>query len=395
MAYPQIRSLSTLGLGLALAAVLAGGCSPAAPTLVPDGIHSPYTGYLSAKYRDDANWLCRPNLPGDPCHTDLTTTEVHADGSRTVVPQERAKDPAVDCFYVYPTVDLGLLAGNHTDFRDLEPMRRVAIAQIAQFSQVCAVYAPLYRQVTIGTYFVSEARREAFLQTAFSDVLDAFLHYMGQYNNGRRVVLIGHSQGAEMISRLVRRVFEQDPALQKRLLAVMPIGGQVEVQKGQLAGATFSSIPLCTRPEEPGCVIAFRTHREGSQISDKLAATKPGNELACTNPAGIGDSGRKRLSRTYYPIDSRTVKLLHGVEGITTPFVLYRDYYDAVCAEAPAGYKYLAVTPVRTPTEPRQDPVDLTDSRLNGRLGTHILDMQFSQGDLIDLIARKIAANPG
>ena len=37
-------------------------------------------------------------------------------------------------------------------------------------------------------------------------VVDAFLHYMGQYNRGRKVVLLGHSQGAQMIVRLLQRV---------------------------------------------------------------------------------------------------------------------------------------------------------------------------------------------
>lgn len=96
----------------------------------------------------------------------------------------------------------------------------------------CAVYAPLYRQATIGTYFAGKDRRESFLQTAYSDVLDAFLHYMGQHNRGRKVVLIGHSQGADMISRLLRQVFDHDPAMRERLMLAMPVGDRSKCRTG-------------------------------------------------------------------------------------------------------------------------------------------------------------------
>jgi hypothetical protein len=369
-----------------------GACAPALPTNLPPTLKSPYTGYSSPKYKDDAMWLCRPDLAKDGCRADLTATEIRPDGSRVVVPHKPAVNPQIDCFYVYPTVDLGWIPRNHTDFTDRQPMTHTALAQAARFGEVCAVYAPLYRQVTIGTYFLSEERRERFLQTAYSDVLDAFLHYMSQYNHGRKVALIGHSQGADMVSRLLRQVFEHDPTMRERLLVAMPIGGQVEVARGKLSGGTFDSIPLCTRPEEPGCVVAFRTHREGSELSSALVAKKPEDVVACTNPANLTADTRARLSRTYYPLGERLKKYIHGVQDVTTPYVLYRDYYEASCVEGAAGYQYLAVAPAPLPDDKRQNPVDLNMAALNGRLGTHILDMQFTQGDLIDLIARKAQA---
>src|SRR5262249_52893971 len=108
---------------LGLTTLVAVSCSPAAPTVIPADLHSPYIGYKSSKYANDRLWLCRPDLPNDRCHADLTATEIHPDGSRTIVPHQPAAAPAVDCFYVYPTVDLGLTPANHTDFENIEPMR--------------------------------------------------------------------------------------------------------------------------------------------------------------------------------------------------------------------------------------------------------------------------------
>ena len=55
---------------------------------------------------------------------------------------------------------------------------------------------------------------------------------------------------------------------------------------------------------------------------------------------------------------------------------------------------YLAIGLAQHPGEARQVPFDLKQRRLNGPMGTHFLDMQFTQGDLIDLVARKSAPLP-
>ena len=221
------------------------GCAPAAPTIIPSNIRSPYLGYSSEKYRDDAMWMCRPDLAGDPCHGDLSATEIHPDGTRTKVEHHPAADPKVDCFYVYPTMDDRMFPANQTDFSNPEKIRSAVLAQAARFSEVCALYVPLYRQITLGTYMWNSTRRERLLETAFSDVHDAFLHYLGQYNRGRKVVLIGHSQGAEMIARLLRYEFEHNPELRQRLLVAMPIGGQFEVRSTVGQGTTVSlRLPL-------------------------------------------------------------------------------------------------------------------------------------------------------
>jgi hypothetical protein len=108
----------------------------------------------SAAYRDPAMWLCRPDLASDACRGDRTTTEIAPDGTRTIRSDlgRPHRDAPVDCFYIYPTLDLSPVPGNHTDFSDLDRERATAAAQIGRFSDVCNVYAPLYRQATIGTY---------------------------------------------------------------------------------------------------------------------------------------------------------------------------------------------------------------------------------------------------
>ena len=117
--------------------------------------------------------------------------------------------------------------------------------------------------------------------------------------------------------------------------------------------------------------------------------TSLGLPFSSKTPAALTTESR-RLSRTYYPVDAQTRKLMAGVDGVTTPFVLFRGYYDAACMTSPEGYRYLGISAAAAPGEKRVAPVDLEDRRLNRSFGTHVLDMQFTQGDLVDLVGKRI-----
>jgi hypothetical protein len=50
-------------------------------------------------------WLCRPGMHDNPCAPSQTTTRFTPAGARVGVEKvPAARDPKVDCFYVYPTV---------------------------------------------------------------------------------------------------------------------------------------------------------------------------------------------------------------------------------------------------------------------------------------------------
>jgi hypothetical protein len=358
-------------------------------------MESPFTGYASPLYRQDRMWLCRPDLPRDACHGDLTTTELHADGSRAVEVHVAAETPDVDCFYVYPTVDLGLLPGNHTDFSDLEAITRVARAQAARFGEVCAVYVPLYRQVTIGTYVWGGRQQAERLDVAFSDVEDAFLHYMGQYNRGHRIVLIGHSQGAEMVMRLIQHVFDDDPVLRSRLVVALAIGGPLTVRHGERYGRAHNQVPVCTSPDEIGCAVGYHSyHATGAPLTGWRWGDERGEDSACVNPASVGATGWRRLSGATFPTHGSI--LPRGATAVTSPYVVYRDRYWAACVED-AGHAYLLIADAPAPGDTRQAPIDLDGSAWNTSYGLHALDVGLALGDLVELVREKaeLARSPG
>jgi hypothetical protein len=356
---------------------------PAQSPAPPPTLRAPFTGYSSARYRDPRWWLCLPGRT-DACAADLEATDLLPDRTRVEVRDHAAPGrDDVDCFYVYPTVDLRLWPASHTDFSDLGAMTRVAIDQVARFRYACRVFAPLYRQTTIGTYLQSADNRRPYRDVAVSDVVDAFLHYMGQYNGGRKIVLVGHSQGSEMVVELLQRLFDDDPVMREKLLLAMPIGWPLDVKPGQTTGGTLAHIPACTEHAQTGCVVTFRTYAEGEKGNAGEGMPPAGRESMCVNPAELAH-GASRFTRAFFASS--------GKDGIHTPFVLVRDFYQARCVASSGGRRYLAVSVAGRPGDLRESPVDMGFFFFHGKYGYHVLDMQFAQGDLVDLVAERAAA---
>lgn len=97
-------------LVLTAVALLAGACgssamstSSAATTTGAPTTAAPGTTAAPA-VASNTVWLCFPGRTPDPCDANLSSTVVKADGSTTVQKASADTNPAIDCFYVYPTV---------------------------------------------------------------------------------------------------------------------------------------------------------------------------------------------------------------------------------------------------------------------------------------------------
>lgn len=338
---------------------------------VPSRHEQPLTS--SAPYRATAMWLCHPDLATDACRGDLSTTELLADGSRVAHAHVPARDAPVDCFYIYPTVDLSPIPGNHVDFSDESTLRKTAAAQIARFSEVCNIYAPLYRQATIATYVASKGDRQRFFDVAYSDIAAAFHAYLVHFDRGRPIVIIGHSQGSQMAARLLHDTFDQSATLRPRLLVAMPIGFTVDVPDGATTGGTFEHLAPCTRPDETACFVAYMTVHDGDSPGVFVPKLPAGHHAACVDPAA-GET----LGESVFPSRGRAA----------TPYVSVRGFYRAHCNARSDGRDQLEIAEVRAPGDRRPSLIDL-----NHRVGgLHVYDLQLAQGDLIELVRIKLAA---
>jgi hypothetical protein len=348
----------------------------------------------SETYDAASMWVCRPDLPADACRENRDATELRADGRDVVVPFVPGAGPAADCFYVYPTVDLTMTPGNHTDFSDTDRMREWTFGQVARFGETCRLFAPLYRQMTFGTYFGSDEEHAHRFELAYADVLASFRWYLAHADASRPLVLIGHSQGAQMIERLLQSLFDggsdQATALRARLLVAMPIGGDVQVADGSMTGGTFQRIPLCAAQADLGCVVAFGTFLPKGAKNPWPGAPPKGKREACVNPAAPGDEGPHLLSGAVYPTHSRYRDGMPGSGIASTPFVVVPDFYTARCVDGRDGFRYLAVDEARAVGDARPSPVSFDWYGWKTRLGLHVLDFQLAQDDLIRIVRRRL-----
>lgn len=356
-------------------------------------------------------WGCHPAQAPNPCTEPLTTTIL---GSTSIQPRRvlgiedppLATDAPVDCFYVYPTVVDEPQA--NAPLRSLPEVRAILRYQASRFSQLCDVYAPIYRQSTLLTL----ASREylggtdedvaAAADRAYADVRAAWRDYLAHANRGRGIVVIGHSQGTALLTRLLDEEVDDDPDVRSRIVSALLIGGNVATKRGERTGGDFEHLPTCATADDVGCVVAYSMFGAlpsgrtaifgrvdtglrsafGRPVGDDL-------EVACVNPAALaGDALLEPLTRTEpFPglVGLGTEILYLGLRPrAATPWVRPGERYRATC-ETTNGVSHLRVRAASSATiVPFPSPT--------ADWGLHLGDVNLALGNLIRVVQRQVAA---
>jgi hypothetical protein len=343
-----------------------------------------YAGYRSATYAEPAHWLCRPGLADDVCHRDLDATVVNADGSASIEAHHADDDPQVDCFYVYPTI-----SGDPTPNSDLVPgaeEKNVTELQAGRFNELCRVFAPVYRQNTLASLFgdvSSPLTREQRAQIAYDDVLDAWKDYIANDNDGRGVILLGHSQGPGVLTRLIQQEIDPDPVLRDHLVTAYLLGTSLRVPEGGDVGGDFQNVPLCRRADETGCALAYSSFRSTAPppANSYFGRPRSGDGVAaCVNPAA--PAGGPGELTPYFVSGRQPAYADPGANPpITTPYVSFPGLLSAECVERD-GFSYLEVTVRGDPSDPRVDDIN---GDLTPEWGLHLVDAEIAMGDLVAL----------
>jgi len=383
-------------LALALGAVACGSSAKSSagtkPTTTTAGATTSTAGAVVhiANAPTNTVWLCKPGVSPDPCAGGQDSTAVSSDGSTTVHAASVASDPKIDCFYVYPTVSQQKTANANLHIDPAET--GVAIAQTTRFSQVCQVYAPMYRQLTLSMIAGDHPNaRAAAGAIAYGDVQNAWLDYLAHYNHGRGVVLIGHSQGAGMLTQLIKKQIDPNPAQRKLLVSAVLLGGNVLVPIGKTVGGSFTRVPACTKTGQTGCVVAYSSFLKTPPADTLFGRSRvPGDQVLCTNPAAL--AGGSAVLHPEFPTKQAggVFSLVTPTGHITTPWVTYPDLYKGECRDE-GGASWLQVTP--TPASGDTRPV--VTEQIGPTWGLHLVDVNIAFDDLVDVVRQQAASYTG
>lgn len=226
----------------------------------------------------------------------------------------KSEYPQVDVFFVHPTTYTsyrGKIYWN-ADINDeklnLKTDKSSILFQSTIFNENARVFAPRYRQTHIKAFFTKDIKNanKAF-DLAYSDVKAAFEQYMKYENNGRPIIIAGHSQGMKHAAHLLLDFFDGKP-LQQKLVAAYIIGLP-------LTADYFKNIKPCESPEDLNCVCSWRTYKSGKYPKFHI----PNNNIIVTNPLS-------------WKRDNKFVDKLENKQSILRNFTVPVDHVcDAQC----------------------------------------------------------------
>ncbi len=382
-------------IALALVAGLAAGEKCLAQSTTPSTTAAAKNDYNKAE-----TWLCRPGRQ-DACAVDLTTTVVQANGKLTTEKWSPNPKAPIDCFYVYPTVSND--ATPNSDMNAGAEELAVIRAHFARFGSQCRVFAPLYRQVTLTALRAGIAGRPVTVDRAlgYNDVVDAWKHYLEHDNQGRGVVLIGHSQGSGVLTQLIRNEIDGKP-VQERLISALLLGTNLPVPKGKDVGGAFQNVPLCRSASQTGCVIAYATFRDNVPPPANSRFGRVANKemvAACVNPAALG--GGSGALHAYLAAAGRSLgssseprPWVTPAQTISTPFVSVPGLLTAECVSNESG-SYLAVKVHGDAKDPRVDDIVgdvVTGGQVQADWGLHLIDVHVAMGNLVEIVGQQAKA---
>ena len=355
----------------------------------------------AADYSNSSNWLCRPGRD-DACAGPQDATIVAVNGGLSRETFHAAKNPPIDCFYVYPTVSNE--PGGNSDLTITGAEKNVVNAQFARFAAKCRLYAPMYRQVTLTALraMIGGKPIPVDRDLGYNDVVAAWNYYLTHGNQGRGVVLVGHSQGSGVLTRLIKEEIDGKPTQAKVISAIL-MGTSLPVPKGADVGGAFKNIPVCRSNSQIGCVIAFADFRANvpPPANSRFGKAPEGMQAVCANPAALG--GGSGTLDAYLSAG----RISTGSDGprepfdwtqpakpIETAFVKVPGLLSAACVADEHG-SYLAVTVHPTPGGARTNDIS-GDVVVNGQVlqdwGLHLIDANLTMGNLVAIVGDETKA---
>ena len=231
-------------------------------------------------YADPAMWISRPGKGADD------PSAWHPAGFA-------AKEPTTTTavFFIHPTT---YLARDHwnaplDDATALEAAKVFTRGLASPFNQSVDIWAPRYRQAAVGAFLTDKPDARLAFAAAYGDIAQAFDYFAATIEPGTPIVLVGHSQGAMHLKRLIAEKVAGTP-LADRVVAAYVAGWPVSIARD----LPKMGLPGCAGANQPGCVLSWQSFAEPADpeaLFDAYARgptldgqpLEPGDTL-CVNP---------------------------------------------------------------------------------------------------------------
>lgn len=312
--------------------------------LVPETDFTAQDPLAGNAYEDPDMWFSRPGMgeSKDPARWQPAVREDSEEGDslfveRSSTQSKAASEPAVELagelagdqpetlpvavFFVHPSSFYQRNAWN-APLGDEESQTRARLmvrGMASVFNRASEIWVPRYRQATFGAYLTDAPAAAQAIDAAYADVVQAFDYFLSSVAPSTPIVLAGHSQGAQHITRLVQ---ERGAELSKRIVTVYAIGWPISITRD------LSALPLsaCANPAQSGCIVSYASFAEPANPGQLLRRyqSTPGldgqsrgdSPILCSNPlTGMigGSADRTRNLGTLVPdVDLSDGELVAG-----------------------------------------------------------------------------------
>ena len=281
--------------------------------LVPSAEFTPIPPLQTNAYEDPTLWFSRPGIGvSDPARWQPAWS---GDSEPVSALTKTARPFAV--FFVHPTSFLNRTRWNapleNGGDPEAERIARVYLRGMASpFNAATEIWAPRYRQATMGAFLTDAPQGKQAIDAAYADVREAYRFFLSSVDPATPIVLAGHSQGALHLKRLLAEEVKGSPVA-ARLVAAYLIGWPVSTTH-DLPAIGF---PACAAPGQTGCIISWSSFAEPADPAPVLNAygstpaldgKAPGKDpMLCSNPLTGRIGGKAPASAnlgTLVPEDS-------------------------------------------------------------------------------------------
>ena len=330
-------------------------------------------------------------MTASPCDLPLAYRSLPPIGPATTVPLARTPHPKADCFFAYPTDPTSTTP--NTPLEASAAVKLFAQAQAAPFASRCRLFVPLYRaasQAALTQAMAGDAAGKQAMDVAYASLRASWHDFLANRSKGRSFVLIGDSQGAVLLTRLIRAEVDGSADLRSRLVSAILVGANVTVATGPAGHGAFANIPTCKAATQRHCFVAYSAFYE----------RPPANATFGVPGQGIGLLWGQRGAKDVKVACVNPASFVHGVAHLDplwldnpaapAPYLTYPGLYRSICQQS-ADASWLSVTVLPSSTfpasaHPNVRPVAAESSP---ELGLHRDEFSMALYQLVNLVGQE------